>query len=307
VNLVGRAGYRWIDQILRYADGSPSLKPPGNLGLLTCLLLSGTLSKWVERGIEILAIASGDDVGFRLDPALLGLFGDPTIDAVVVGVPWGVRGTVAGHGTEWRVRGEVSGECLAETGQSGQLQAAPGSASRWRVTFEDCEYELGSSKLDRGGAICELPAGKGWRVGVAEAVAPTDFDVWPLYSTNQMYLRVSALLRTIGTSTDEASAEALEPFLAAQPFYAERKAVDLNGVTEQALQISQGFNDILRQMKVRPVLGSRFGDPVGRGGFAPLKGPEDIRFAQHLLDSFARRGDDLCVDQLSARSEAGGG
>ena len=39
-------GRRWIDEILRFDDGSPDLKPPGNLGMLTCLVLSGTLSTW---------------------------------------------------------------------------------------------------------------------------------------------------------------------------------------------------------------------------------------------------------------------
>jgi hypothetical protein len=81
---------RWFDRVAREPDGTPSLKPPGHLGALTCLALSGILDRWAADGIEYLAVANGDDVGFRLDPRIVGMLAaDPGLDAVVAGVRWG--------------------------------------------------------------------------------------------------------------------------------------------------------------------------------------------------------------------------
>jgi hypothetical protein len=96
---------RWFDEVVRDPDGTPSLKPPGNLGTLTCLALSGILDTWAHDGIEYLAIANGDDVGFRLDPRIVGvLAADPALDVVAAGVPWrpGDRGGAIGA-----VRGRI--------------------------------------------------------------------------------------------------------------------------------------------------------------------------------------------------------
>ncbi len=83
---------RWFDGVVREPDGTPSLKPPGHLGTLTCLALSGILDAWATDGIEYLAIANGDDVGFRLDPRIVGMLAaDDDLDAVAAGAPWGAE------------------------------------------------------------------------------------------------------------------------------------------------------------------------------------------------------------------------
>jgi hypothetical protein len=97
---------RWFDEVLREPDGTPSLKPPGNLGALTGLALSGILDTWAAEGIEYLALANGDDVGFRLDPRIVGvLAADPELDVVVSGVPCGPGANQGGAIGE--VRGRV--------------------------------------------------------------------------------------------------------------------------------------------------------------------------------------------------------
>ncbi|WP_433320269.1 UTP--glucose-1-phosphate uridylyltransferase [Micromonospora chersina] len=76
------------DQILRDLDGSPLLKPVGSLGMLIAVARSGALKRWAERGVRVAVTANSDDVGFRVDPAVLGLFGErPDLDAVVLTVP----------------------------------------------------------------------------------------------------------------------------------------------------------------------------------------------------------------------------
>ncbi|MEU4220876.1 UTP--glucose-1-phosphate uridylyltransferase [Actinoplanes sp. NPDC026623] len=75
------------DQILRDLDGSPLLKPVGSLGMLIAAACSGTLRSWAEGGVQVAVTANSDDVGFRVDPAILGLFVQrPALDAVVLTV-----------------------------------------------------------------------------------------------------------------------------------------------------------------------------------------------------------------------------
>ena len=77
-----------VDDILRDPDGRPLLKPSGSLGLLLSAAYSGTLRQWYERGVQVVVAANADDVGFRLDPRILGMFAaSPTLDAVVLTTP----------------------------------------------------------------------------------------------------------------------------------------------------------------------------------------------------------------------------
>lgn len=103
---------RWFDGVLREPGGAPSLKPPGNLGALTCLALSGILEDWAADGIEYLALANGDDVGFRLEPRIVGMLAaDRELDVVAAGVPW--RPGANQGGAIGEVRGRVG---IVETG-----------------------------------------------------------------------------------------------------------------------------------------------------------------------------------------------
>lgn len=284
-----RASARWVDAIARGPDGAPSLKPPGNLGMLTCLVLSGVLEAWARDGVEILAIANGDDAGFRLDPRIIGMFGGAGVDAVAVGVPWGVRGRIAsGGGTD--LRGDVSGWCQAASGASGAL-AAEGNGT-WVATLDGERYTVDGAKLDVGGCICEIRHGGAWRVGIAETTRPDRFSRFPAFSTNHLYIRISSLCRSMGLAFGDDPLGAVTRFVAAQPAYVERKLVPLTASGDRiaCAQVSQGANDVLRHLSVRPVLMSR---RDGRSGYAALKEPSDVRFAQMQLDALAEQGDEL--------------
>ncbi len=72
------------DPFLRQADGTFIRKPPGNLGLLTNFALTGLLERWESAGVEFVVTANGDDVGYRLDPGLLGwLDRNSRVDATI--------------------------------------------------------------------------------------------------------------------------------------------------------------------------------------------------------------------------------
>ena len=74
-----------VDHIVRDTSGQPLLKPSGTLGLLIAGAASGTLERWDRSGIEVAVAANSDDVGFRLDRRVLGMFvAQPDIDAVVM-------------------------------------------------------------------------------------------------------------------------------------------------------------------------------------------------------------------------------
>ena len=76
------------DRILRDKEGHPLLKPSGSLGLLLAALDSGHLNSWLAQGIEIVVAANSDDVGFRVDRRVLGLFAQrPGLEAVVLTTP----------------------------------------------------------------------------------------------------------------------------------------------------------------------------------------------------------------------------
>jgi hypothetical protein len=78
------------DDVLRDEYGNPLLKPSGSLGLLLSAIQSGSLQAWQQRGVRVVAAANADDVGFRVDPRILGMFdASPTLDAVVLTIPVG--------------------------------------------------------------------------------------------------------------------------------------------------------------------------------------------------------------------------
>jgi hypothetical protein len=74
-----------VDDILRDEDGRPMLKPTGTLGLLLAAVTSGELARWASDGVAVTVTANTDDVGFRVDRRVLGLFAEqPELDAVVL-------------------------------------------------------------------------------------------------------------------------------------------------------------------------------------------------------------------------------
>jgi hypothetical protein len=85
----GAGGYRdsWeaTSNLLRASTGDLLVKPLGSMGLLWAAFDSGALEKWIGLGIDIVVAANADDVGFRLDPAVIGMIdGDHELDAVVI-------------------------------------------------------------------------------------------------------------------------------------------------------------------------------------------------------------------------------
>ncbi len=90
------------DNILRDPDGMPLLKPSGNLGLLLSAAHSGVLRRWHRRGVRVAVAANADDVAFRVDRRIAGLFAAlPDLDAVVLTIPFGARGMFVTP-PEWR-------------------------------------------------------------------------------------------------------------------------------------------------------------------------------------------------------------
>jgi hypothetical protein len=85
------------DAILRDQEGNPLLKPPGSLGLLVSGIESGVLQRWQQQGVRVVAAANADDVGFRVDTRIVGLFAtSPALDAVVLTTPLLADETVVG-------------------------------------------------------------------------------------------------------------------------------------------------------------------------------------------------------------------
>ena len=257
------AGRAWTDAILRGADGRPSLKPSGSLGLLSGFVLSGMFDLWQARGIEYLVVANGDDVGFRLDPRAVGhLVRCPGADGVVVGVPWG-------YTAEPGLRGDRSGWCVDASGRP------------WRTPVAE-QHRV----YDSGGALHLVPDGGRHRLTITESAPPGP----GLFNTNQFYLRLSAirhvLERAAGGGDQLAAMHAL---CADAPIAIEDKTVLVDGVPRRARQLSQPFHSLLRWMRRCDVLStSRQVGPGTRSSHATLKRPADAGFAQLVIDALQR-------------------
>jgi hypothetical protein len=105
------------DDILRDIDGRPILKPSGNLGLITSAVHAGALTRWKHRGVQVVVAANADDVGFRVDPLILGMFAtEPTLDAVVLTT------SALADGTSEIPRGGLLRERAVENGWSAYIE-----------------------------------------------------------------------------------------------------------------------------------------------------------------------------------------
>jgi hypothetical protein len=76
------------DDILRDLDGAPLLKPSGSIGMFMAAIHGGVLERWKRRGVQVVAAANADDVAFRVDPRIVGMFAaSAELDAVILTVP----------------------------------------------------------------------------------------------------------------------------------------------------------------------------------------------------------------------------
>jgi hypothetical protein len=259
---------RWFDAILRDHEGRPSLKPSGPLGLFSAFVLSGLLDDWERRGVRYLAVANADDVGFRLDPRAVGhLERHPATDALVVAVPWGWSGVVR----DVRVRGDASGWAVTEGG--GPVLAPVPMADR---------------TLDTGGALRRRRGSDGLTLSIVETRRPGR----DLFNTGQVYLRVAALRRLLAGTGETSPLEALRRIAAAVPAPVEEKVV----AARRTRQIAQPFHALLGLLRRCDVLiGTRRLGPGVRGSYATLKRPEDVPFAQLVVDGLGRHHDELTV------------
>jgi hypothetical protein len=264
----------WINLILRNEDGSPSLKPYGNLGVVTCFILSGVLQAWEQMGIQYIAVANGDDIGFRLDPRIIGhMARNPDVDAVYIAMPWGFAAQIHRSGISVEVRGDQSGWALDAHG----------------TRVEPWE-QLREQKFDVGGALQEVSDGPHTRLKIAEKISGPDAT----FNTNQMYLRIAALRRLVeGTGASE-GIEAIQILTERwQPALVE-KSVSLQGVTCKALQFDQHLHVLTSALdRCNVVRATRAPGMAIRGTYAPLKRPSDKLFAQLALDAMAAVGDEL--------------
>jgi hypothetical protein len=206
-------------------------------------------------------------------------------------VPWGVRGEVlTGRGPR-QVRADASGWCQVEELGGGRLRY--GGRSVPEVLLDDEVLPLVSPSFDVGGLLREVATSAGWRTTVTEGTRSRTFNSDDLFSTNQIYLRVSALRRTIGLDDHYDVPSAVASFVDRQPFQAERKVVTTGGTKIEALQLSQAISGMMQEISVVPVQVSRSASAGQYGGHSSLKMNSDVSFAQLLLDDLAIEGDQL--------------
>jgi hypothetical protein len=275
---VAQGARRWIDAILRDADGRPSVKPSGTLGLLSSFALSGMMEMWNGRGIEYLAIANGDDVGFRLDPHAVGhLARNVDADGIVIGVPWGYSATVRRNGSEAAVRGDRSGWVIDDQGRP---FAEP--------TPDD------ERTYDTGGALCLISGPAEPRLSVVETAQPSA----ALFNTNQFYLKMSALQRIFQHDCAHDLPATVQHISSATAISLEEKTVTLDGGVRHARQISQPLHGILQWMNRCDIFTTtRAVGPDTYSSYATLKNSSDIRFAQLVLDGLERHHGELVVER----------
>lgn len=278
----GPAGERWIDHVLRRRDGRPDLKPLGSAGSLMSFMLSPTYKNWRRRGIRYVVVASGDDVGFRLDPRVIGYMGDQGVPAVIVSVPWAFRATFldAPPGSTGPLRGDLSGWCIDAVGERWKPEwLDPVTAS---LVGADGQRHTAAVRWDREVVVAHRPVDR------ADLVA--EFDVAPgepgldsqWLRAAHVYLDLDYLALRFGV--DESAARIVDRL----PIHAERKTVTGSSGPVEAVQFHQAFADMVGILPTAHVLQlSRMPDQGQRGGFAPLKEPSDVGVAQHLLDRLA--------------------
>ncbi|GLH99812.1 hypothetical protein [Phytohabitans aurantiacus] len=266
----------WVDVILRDARGRPSLKPSGGMGLLSCFVLSGLLDTWEQQGISYIASANGDDVGYRLNPGIIGyLDRHPMVDGVLAGVPWGFSACVQRAGVSIAVRGDESGWSMDETGSP--------LAHPLPITVRT---------YDVGGALCMTDGPYGSHMSILDGGRTPD----ALFNTNQTYLRLSAIRRILNETDADHHVEAVRRLTDRQPLSLEDKVVMVDGVERHARQLSQPAHGILAALRrVDVVTLTRRIEPGIRGTYAALKNPADVRFGQLALDRMQEDDDDLLL------------
>jgi len=279
---------RWIDAILRDDDGVPSLKPPGNLGTFTCLALAGIMQRWLAGGVRYVVFANADDVGFRLDPRVLGMLHGVAADAIVLGVPPRYRARSRRDGREISVIADAGGHYLTTDGLAGHGVCRV--ADEVLVTGSGEQLALTELRADRGGHLCDVEVDGHWRVGVAEHRPPAG-DA--LLNANQFYWRLDSLARALGVEDGSDPLASVRRVVAEQPMHAERKLVRVGGRQADAVQLVQYAHTLLRGCTAVPLVsGSALGGSR-RGAFLPIKDESDAVLAQVLLETLDRCGDEL--------------
>ncbi|SNT48301.1 hypothetical protein SAMN05421812_10783 [Asanoa hainanensis] len=263
-------GRSWTNAILRDRAGRPSRKPHGSMGLFSALLISDLFERWERVGVEYLAVANAYDVLFRVDPAVVGYLANrPATDAVIVTMPWAWSATLPRPDGHLAVRGDDEGWLMDEHG---------------RVLSDTVPHD--ARHYDVGGAVTTHDG----RLWIGERERPAGSR----YNTNQLYVRVSALRRLIDSTGTGDRVQAVRRLIAGLPARLEDKTVVVDGVPRQARQLSQPLHGLLTLMSRCAVVRSTRIGP-GRGGYAPLKQPADVRFAQLELDRRQAEGDALSL------------
>jgi hypothetical protein len=255
-------GNPWTDAILRHLDGRPSLKSPGHLGVLSGFVISGHLDRWRSEGVEYLAVANCDDVGYRLDPSIVGyLHRNAQVDAVLVAIPWGYSAKVRREDATIAIRGDDSGWSTDEHGRP-VADAVPPSERLY----------------DRGGLLVHAGA----RLSIVETARAAG----GLFNTNQIYLRLSALERLLASAGTDDRVHAMQRTLAKLPAIIERKEVQLDDARVTALQMTQQLQAILSLLSRCDVFTATRNVHSGiRSSHATVKSPDDVPFAQLMVDA----------------------
>ncbi|WP_433598965.1 hypothetical protein ACQPXH_25155 [Nocardia sp. CA-135953] len=268
------------DFLLRNSDGTPNGKSAGPLGLIMQFAINGLLSEWVSRGVEFVAVCNSDDVGFRIDPALVGLLKrNSDIDAILSVVPVGFTGSVSRNGRETLIRGDMSGWCVDSEGHdvSGDMLV------------------LSETSTEKGGYLGRVLRNCVTRTIVVEhAVVSDRIGEFRYLNTNQFYFRTRSLVQALGGAERVDQPESLSTVRESFPIYAERKSVAIGGDSVDAVQLYQPIGEILRALtNVLPIVTSRAPRPSALSGYMPLKSVNDVAFAQNYLNIAAAIGDEL--------------
>ena len=291
--------------IFRNNDGTYSGKPIGHFDIIAKLILSRRLLELAERGIEVLHIANGDDVGAILDPAkcaylmnqrntdILSVLvrkqteysinkKDPIFDTEVRD---GDKAAFTGEAESFRVI-VCEGEIIQYNLPRGVIPEIKGDEVSLYVNGK-CLKENIKGKKEKGGTFAHVKS-KGKDMILDQPIDAEEF------STNQFYIKVASLLKIFDLGLEEYKLlsqkelqKKVEAVTAQMNVRVEIKPINVGTVTDKsgeqkiamrpAAQLMRYLGEItgLKGLNTEPILVDRYGND-GRGGYCSVKDLEGI-------------------------------
>lgn len=274
---------KWLEDngemgdIFRSDDGSYTGKPPGHFDIIAKLVLSRRLFELASRGVEVLHVANGDDVGATLDPAKAAYLmrsGDVNMLALLVD-----KNTVYtikkddelfdetvraadpdGFGPDVREFRVIArdGRVIAHNLPKGIAPALEGQALA--LTYEGRSLKSGiKGKAEKGGTF----------IHIRSKSKDTILDQ-PLpgraYSSNQFYITVKAVMDLFGLTMEE---------------YARISQADL------LRKVRKVTAEMMTHVEIKPIA---VGQRTGPGGTKTINMRPAAQFARYIGEMTALRG-----------------